>query len=325
MESPTRLSPAATPPAPTTAPAAMAGRSDAAAATHRTIRRTLTAAAVAAALLVTATGADTPAQAQAPGFGAQVYGDDSASRTSEAVERAVRVGALFDSPRAGDQLRIGVLRHLTDPTPLPPPTTVIPNPETLDMSAAWDGDSSGDILDDELNARVVDLARRSGIAIGPIRTGRSTTTTTEPTTTTAGGPAVTGLVCPVAGPVSFVNDWGFPRSGGRTHRGNDLFAIEGTPIVAVRPAVITRVSRVDRGLGGLTVSYIDDRGDRWYNAHLLSVAPGIDPGTYVEQGQVIGFVGRTGNARSTPPHNHIQWHPGNGDPVNPYPSLRPAC
>jgi murein DD-endopeptidase MepM/ murein hydrolase activator NlpD len=253
---------------------------------------------------------------------------DMRARTSEAVERAARIGELFDAPAAGDKLRVGVLRHLVDPVPLPPPTTVVPNPETLDMSGAWDGEAGGDNLDTTLAAKVVDLARRSGIAVGPLRTGRTTTTTTPSTTASTAsvsGPSVDGLVCPVAGPVRFINDWGFPRSGGRTHRGNDLFATEGTPIVAVRAAVITRVSHADRGLGGLTVSYIDDRGDRWYNAHLLSIAPGIEPGVFVSQGQVVGYVGRTGNARTTPPHNHIQWHPGNGDPVNPYPSLRPAC
>lgn len=254
---------------------------------------------------------------------------ETRERAGEAVERALRIGNLFASPQAADQMRVGVLRHLIDTAPLPPPTTVVPNPETLDMSAAWDGDAGGESLDGTLAAKVSDLARRSGIAIGPIRTGRNTTTTTTTPPTTSGpvtsGRGVGGLVCPVDGPVRFINDWGFPRSGGRTHRGNDLFAAEGTPIVAVRPAIITQVSRVDTGLGGLTVSYIDDRGDRWYNAHLSAVAQGIEPGVFVAQGQVVGYVGRTGNARTTPPHNHIQWHPGNGAPVNPYPSLRPAC
>jgi murein DD-endopeptidase MepM/ murein hydrolase activator NlpD len=280
--------------------------------------------------LATLAGAAAPAHGQTTGDASR----DAAVRAQagEAVERAARIGVLFDSPDAAAQLRVGVLRHLIEPAPLPPPTTMVPNPETLDMSGAWDGEAGGEALNATLAAQVVDLARRSGIAVGPLRTGRSTTTTSTTTSTTpenvsasAGGRAVGGLVCPVAGPVRFINDWGFPRSGGRNHRGNDLFADEGAPIVAVRDAVITSVSRVDRGLGGLTVSYIDDRGDRWYNAHLSAVAAGIDTGVLVTQGQVVGYVGRTGNARTTPPHNHIQWHPGNGDPINPYWSLRPAC
>lgn len=290
------------------------------------VRSAVAAVAAALSLTVLLGGSDAARAQMGPG---QVYGGSlDRERADEAVERAGRIGVLFASPQAAAQLRTGVLRHLDGSAPLPPPTTVVPNPDTVDMRAGWAGDAGGDLQESEIAARAVDLARRSGMAVGPLRSGltpgTSTTSTSTPGTS-AGGPARSGLVCPVQGQVSFINDWGFPRSGGRSHRGNDMFALEGTPVVAVRPAVITRVSRADRGLGGLTVSYIDDRGDRWYNAHLSAIAPGIDPGTLVDQGQVIGYVGRTGNARTTPPHNHIQWHLGNGDPVNPYFFIRPVC
>jgi peptidoglycan LD-endopeptidase LytH len=143
--------------------------------------------------------------------------------------------------------------------------------------------------------------------------------------------AVGGVVCPVAGGVSFVNDWGFPRSGGRTHKGNDLFGAEGTPLVAVRDAVVTKVDPTDTygaggsDLGGITTWIADDNGDHWYYAHLLALAPGLHVGQRVLAGEVIGYLGKTGNARGTPPHLHIQRHPGNGPPTNPFPSLRPAC
>jgi murein DD-endopeptidase MepM/ murein hydrolase activator NlpD len=152
-------------------------------------------------------------------------------------------------------------------------------------------------------------------------------TTSSSSSGAAGGPAIGGGHCPVVGAVAgrdFSNDWGFPRSGGRTHQGNDIFAAEGTPIVAIQAGTVVRTSPVDRGLGGITVTYRTADGSEWYNAHLLSIAPGIAPGVAVAAGQEIGTVGRTGNARTTPPHNHIGRRIG-GSWVNPYPTIAPLC
>lgn len=256
-----------------------------------------------------------------------------------ALGRAQRIGTLFRSPEAADKLRIAVLRQMTTPAPLPPAPRTIPDPGEVDMGLAWEGDSGQQTLDADLDRRVTDFVRSAGTA-STLRNssgqtpaapaGNGTSSLTEGGTPTSGnasqsGPSAGPITCPVQGDLRFINDWGFPRSGGRTHRGNDLFALEGTLIVAVRDAIVTSVSRVDRGLGGLHVSYIDDRGDRWYNAHLSKVADGIHPGTEVKRGEIVGYVGRTGNARTTPPHNHIQWHPQNGQAANPYYTLRPAC
>ncbi len=142
-----------------------------------------------------------------------------------------------------------------------------------------------------------------------------------------GGPAVASGVCPVVGAVAgrdFSNDWGYPRSGGRTHQGNDVFAARGTPIVAIADAVITKANRSDSGLGGLSVTYRTADGSEWYNAHLDAVAEGIAPGVSVSRGQTVGTVGNTGNARTTPPHNHIGRRYG-GTWVNPWPTIAPLC
>lgn len=133
--------------------------------------------------------------------------------------------------------------------------------------------------------------------------------------------------CPVDGS-RFVNDWGFPRSQERRHEGTDVFADEGTPIVATVDAEVTRIDRVDRfnghrGFGGLTVTYEID-GARYYNAHLQRIAPDLEIGDEVEAGEVIGWVGRTGNARGTPPHLHLGVYVDDVA-VNPYPSLAVAC
>lgn len=144
-----------------------------------------------------------------------------------------------------------------------------------------------------------------------------------------GGPPVDGLVCPVVGAVAgrdFSNDWGVPRSGGRTHEGNDIFAAAGTPVVAVQDAVILRWNPPSSptGLGGITVTYRTSDGSEWYNAHLDSVAPGIEPGVHVARGEEIGTVGNSGNAAGTPPHLHLGRRHGGGW-VNPWPTISAVC
>jgi murein DD-endopeptidase MepM/ murein hydrolase activator NlpD len=145
----------------------------------------------------------------------------------------------------------------------------------------------------------------------------------------SGGGALPGAVCPVQGAVAgrdFSNDWGYPRSGGRFHQGNDIFAARGTPVVAVHDATIVRWNPPSSptGLGGITVTYRTADGSEWYNAHLDSVAAGISPGVQVSRGQTIGTVGQTGNARTTPPHLHIGRRQGSGW-VNPWPTVAPVC
>lgn len=129
------------------------------------------------------------------------------------------------------------------------------------------------------------------------------------------------IVFPVNGPHSFINDWGFPRSGGRRHRGNDIFAKTGTPTVAAADGYIGKASPVEKGLGGITLWVYGIDGNQYYYAHLSKIHPGIRVGSKVAAGQVIGHVGNSGNARTTPPHLHFQIHPGGGEPINPYPYL----
>lgn len=134
-----------------------------------------------------------------------------------------------------------------------------------------------------------------------------------------------GFICPMAGwSVSFINDWGFPRSGGRTHKGTDVFAPWDQPVYAVADGV---VSVRNGGLGGKTIWLTADYGVAYYYAHLNGWAAGIDSGTRVVRGQEIGYNGDTGNARGGSPHLHFQIHPGgrSASPVNPYPTLSRAC
>lgn len=132
--------------------------------------------------------------------------------------------------------------------------------------------------------------------------------------------AISGFICPAPG-ARFINDWGFPRSGGRTHKGTDMFAPRGTPVVAVGNGSITLKTN---SLGGI-VAYLRTNSASYYYAHLDGYAPGIGSGQSVSAGTVIGYIGNTGNALGTSPHLHFQIHPGFGAPVNPYPTLRAAC
>lgn len=134
-----------------------------------------------------------------------------------------------------------------------------------------------------------------------------------------------GFVCPVAGPHSFINDWGFPRSGGRTHKGTDMFASRGTQLVAVADGT---VSIANRGLGGKIVWLSADYGVSYYYAHLDGWPSGLKSGDRVSKGQVVGFVGNSGNAAGGSTHVHFQIHPGGRGTaaVNPYPTLvRGTC
>jgi len=125
---------------------------------------------------------------------------------------------------------------------------------------------------------------------------------------------------PVAGAASYSHDWWFPRygPGWRLHQGTDIFAAYGTP---VRSPVDGRVRITNGGLGGLSVYVVQPDGTYWYLTHLAAVPEGIVEGVEVKTGQVVGFVGDSGNARGGPPHLHFEVHPGGGGPIDPKPVL----
>ena len=134
--------------------------------------------------------------------------------------------------------------------------------------------------------------------------------------------AVTGFHFPVAGLHDFSDTWHAPRSGGRLHEGTDVFAAEGTPLRAVERGVLARVGQGT--LGGTKLWLVGESGTQYYYAHLSAFASGVADGVIVEAGAVIGYVGHTGNARTTPPHLHFEVHPGGGDAIDGYPMLRAA-
>jgi murein DD-endopeptidase MepM/ murein hydrolase activator NlpD len=139
----------------------------------------------------------------------------------------------------------------------------------------------------------------------------------------AEGPVIVDeTACPIGRPHHFTDTWGAPRSGGRTHKGVDMFAEVGVPLYAYRSGTVRLTSS---RLGGISLWITADSGDRYYYAHLSGYAEGLTSGARVEVGDVVGYNGNTGNARYTPPHLHWEVHPGGGSAVNPTPYARAAC
>lgn len=117
------------------------------------------------------------------------------------------------------------------------------------------------------------------------------------------------------------------RGGGRPHRAMDIMAARGTPVIAVDDGRVVKLFL--SVAGGITIYQSNPAGDlMYYYAHLDRYAPGLKEGRVVQKGEVLGFVGSTGNANPGGPHLHFaisklppsrEWW--KGDPINPYPIL----
>ncbi len=121
------------------------------------------------------------------------------------------------------------------------------------------------------------------------------------------------FTCPLA-TSWYTNDWHTPRAGGRLHLGTDMFAAEGTAVVAPVSGV---VEQIDGTRGGLQFWLYGDDGNLYIGTHLSAYGVAGD----VNAGDVLGRVGRTGNAKSTPPHLHFEIIVG-GAEVNPFLTLQ---
>jgi predicted chitinase len=118
-------------------------------------------------------------------------------------------------------------------------------------------------------------------------------------------PPINSFPVPAPYEASFSDDWHACRDGCRRHhKGNDIFAPEGSPIVAVEAGVIAKVDGTDDSNGGLSIWLVGDSGVAYWYAH--NSANYVTAGQRVGRGQLIGRVGHTGNARTTPSHVHFQ-------------------
>ncbi len=134
----------------------------------------------------------------------------------------------------------------------------------------------------------------------------------DPSPAPAPPPPSAGMVCPIVGAYSYSDTYGAPRSGGRSHEGVDMIAPAGTTLVAV---VSGNADFRSTSLGGNSIGLDGDDGNYYFYAHLSGYE---GSSRHVAQGEVVGYVGATGNANSTN-HLHFEVHPGGGAAVNPYP------
>ena len=154
------------------------------------------------------------------------------------------------------------------------------------------------------------------------------------------GPAERTIVFPLATEVKFSDTFGAPRSGGRTHQGQDLMAPKGTPVVAVADGTITWMRHTNGGNAGNYVVLTDSEGWEYWYMHLNNDTPGTDDalnryeqafaagirkGQKVKVGEALGWVGDSGNAESTGAHLHFEMHDTTDVAVNGFNSLAAAA
>ena len=180
-----------------------------------------------------------------------------------------------------------------------------------------------------------------GVAEAAVQTAPASSTTTAAATTTAGtttfaepplpaelgnhhpvapktkGPhplkatpklkATSGYVFPVYGPVSFGDSFGGFRADVSYHHGDDIFGHLGQPLVACVTGTVFSVGW--NKIGGNRLWILDDQGNQFYYAHLSAFSTAATDGARVQKGEVIGFMGNTGDAEGTPYHLHFEIHP----------------
>lgn len=231
--------------------------------------------------------------------------------------------------------QLAELLNLLFPSPAAPPAPVEPAAPPAPASAPPPPPSSGSAPAPPPPS-AGSASRPFPLAVPQIRRSpaRSTDTLVEllRPVVSRGVPLETALLqvvspFPVAGRAKFSHDWGFPRYTPRPHlhEGTDVFADFGTPIVTSEAGSVIRKGTI--GAGGISVWVRGDSGMAYYYAHMQSWARGLTVGQRVEKGQVIGFVGDTGNAEGGSPHLHFEMHPlgGPGTPArDPKPFLDDA-
>ncbi len=178
------------------------------------------------------------------------------------------------------------------------------------------------------------VAAPNAPALSPPRTPAAPASSSRPALPAAAipaatAPAITGLLLPVAGiaPTQLIDTFGDDRQGTRRHEALDIMAARGTPVLAASDGKVAKL--FTSVLGGLTIYEFDPAGTYcYYYAHLDHYQPGLVEGQSLKRGDVIGYVGSTGDASEDAPHLHFaifllgpekQWSKGTA--INPYPLL----
>jgi murein DD-endopeptidase MepM/ murein hydrolase activator NlpD len=239
---------------------------------------------------------------------------------------ADRQGAKAEQERIAEQrgraqAAAAAAAELVRQIPTPAPTaTAVPNPQLADaglIAATATAVPNPQLADAGLIAATATAVPNPQLAdAGLIAATATAVPNPQPSTPL---PAGGGIVCPLAGPFTHIDDFSAPRAVGGVHRANDLISAQGTKVLAVASGTI---DHRNSSVGGLSAHLKGDNGDYYFYTH-LSGYENVGVG-YVAAGTVIGYVGMTGNAPI--PHLHFEIHSGGyGNYSNPYGPVRAAC
>ena len=242
-------------------------------------------------------------------------------RRAVAVVLAAAVTVLFSGAAANAALvpiGPGGSSSTTTSTTAPPPRTASTPPAAQAPDSGGDTAPAVDSVPAAISARVAAVKRT-----GPNSTD-ALLAALAPLGQYGLNPTQQALVgfgrFPVAGPTHWSDDWWMPRHDDdgtwRVHEGLDMFAPLGTPVMA---PVDGTVEVSNGGLGGLAITVHQPDGTYWYLCHLSAIAQGMAAGVTVKTGQVVGFVGNSGDAAGGPTHVPLEIHPHGGEAVPPKP------
>ncbi len=204
------------------------------------------------------------------------------------VELDVKLQAAHGGLPAGSEIRIGFAAagvQTAPPASKTLPTTTVATPPAV-TAPTTDEPPLGD--------RPQDLPRRKAKS-------QHVPLTVQPKLTAG------RYVFPVYGPSSYVDTFGAARSDVTYHHGDDIFGTLGQPLVAVTDGTVFSVGW--NRIGGYRLWLLDKDGNQFYYAHLSAFSTFARNGAHVKAGEVIGFMGKTGDAEGTPVHLHFEVHP----------------
>ena len=250
------------------------------------------------------------------------------------TSKGLTASGLLDIPTA---VALALVAPVAAPAPAPAPATVsVASASTLLDPAKLPvrgnrGDSVRLLQNALINAGVEVKGGADGVfggatfvALQIYQTTNALTVSGTLTTQTAvklglvAAPAVSIAVFPVQGLCSYENTWHAPRGTGRLHLGVDIIAKEGNLLYAVADGTITKLYTVGTDkLAGNGIRLTTADGTYFFYGHMQKLADGISIGTKVKAGQVVGYVGKTGDTNT--PHLHIEVHPLGGDAIDPTP------
>jgi len=250
------------------------------------------------------------------------------------TSKGLTASGLLDIPTA---VALALVAPVAAPAPAPAPATVsVASASTLLDPAKLPvrgnrGDSVRLLQNALINAGTEVKGGADGVfggatfvALQNYQTTNALTVSGTLTTQTAvklglvAAPAVSIAVFPVQGLCSYENTWHAPRGTGRLHLGVDIIAKEGNLLYAVADGTITKLYTVGTDkLAGNGIRLTTADGTYFFYGHMQKLADGISIGTKVKAGQVVGYVGKTGDTNT--PHLHIEVHPLGGDAIDPTP------